>query len=220
MNEYCYFILPDVISSDKNTLSSGERIFAIPTNWPVNIHFKTAEGPFFNLKYLMEYSKMYQNLKQKNPKRAHKIVQKEYIIKVKKGIITEAGLTYERDFLDSLEHLIQGEIKNEKVTGIHFYNEKRVKIIEILETNQLGVWSAIIEKFDPKTNNWIKKESSTTFFPRSWSLAKTISEITDAEKNKVRKVDSQNIYTSKTTSGIVVEIIIMNGKMKTIYPIL
>lgn len=162
---------------------------------------------------------MYHNLKKRNSSRAHKIIQKEYVIKAQEYILTPKGETYEFDFIDAIQHSIKGDVKKDKLTGIHFFNKENTKIIEELELNDKGVWSAIIEKLD-KNDKWVRKDKPTTFFPKDWSASKTISEIMYAEKNKTKKIGTENIYESFTRCGIKLEIIMVNGKRKTIYPVL
>lgn len=219
MENYCYFIIPNARTSEKNGLTAGERIVAFPTSWPIALFPTHSEGPFLSLDFLIKNSIMYNDLKKRNSSRAHKIVQKDYVIKAQEYILTPKGKTYEFDFIDAIQHSIKGEIKNKKLTGIHFFNEKDTKIIEELDINDKGVWSAIIEKLD-KNDKWIKKDKPTTFFPKEWSASKTITEIMNAEKNKVKKVATENIYEAYTSCGIKIEIVMVNGKSKTIYPIL
>jgi hypothetical protein len=219
MENYCYFIIPNALTSEKNGLTAGERIVALPTTWPIALFPTDSEGPFLSLDFLIKNSKIYNDLKNKNSSRAHKIVQKNYIIKAQEYVLTPKGETYEFDFIDAIQHSIKGEVKNEKLTGIHFFNEKDTKIIKELEINDKGVWSAMIQKLD-KNNKWIIKDNPTTFFPKEWSASKTITEIMNAEKNKVKKDGTENIYESYTSCGIKIEIVIVNGKRKTIYPIL
>ena len=75
-------------------------------------------------------------------------------------------------------------------------------------------------KIIDKNGNWVRKDSITTFFPNHWDKTTSSKEILYAVENKKQKKDSENIYISETFSGILVEIIIVNNKMKTIYPIL
>lgn len=219
MKDYCYYIIPNTFTSEKNSLSSGDRIVALPTSWPMSLHPVKAEGPFLSLHYLIEFSKLYADLQKKNSSRAHKIVQKEYIIVAEDYVLTPRGETFEFDFVNALDHSIKGSLKKDKLSGIHFYNEKNTKVIEELETNAKGVWTAIIEKVN-ENGEWIRKHRPTTFFPKDWTAAKTIAEIMYAEKNKIQRTGEGNIFDSNTRCGIKVEIIIKNGKRITVYPVI
>ncbi len=219
MIDLCYYILKDVVSSKKEgELVCGERIFAVPTSFPL-FNFNDGEGPFFNLSYLIENSKIHEELKRVNPKRANKIILDKHIVKIADLELNPEGTEFEWDYIDAIQHARLGTVNKGKLTGIHFYDEKNVKIIEKIDLNEKGVWSAIVEARD-KNGNWVRKESITTFFPNHWDKTTSSKEILYAVENKKQKKDSENIYISETFSGILVEIIIVNNKMKTIYPIL
>jgi hypothetical protein len=219
MIDFCYYILKDVVSSKKEgELVCGERIFAVPTSFPL-FNFNEGEGPFFNLSYLIENSKIHQELKRVNPKRANKIIFDKYIVKIADLELNPEGTEFEWDYIDVIQHARLGTVNKGKLTGIHFYDEKNVKIIKKIDSNEKGVWSAIVEARD-KNGNWVRKDSITTFFPNHWDKTTSSKEILYAVENKKQKKDSENIYISETFSGILVEIIIVNNKMKTIYPIL
>ena len=94
--------------------------------------------------------------------------------------------------------------------GIRFYE---------LKINEKGVWSALIEKLN-NDGKWIRKNSPSTFFPKEWTIGRLLEEIIETDNNKTKKENTENIYESYTKSGIKVEIIIVNGKTKTIYPVL
>ena len=59
--------------------------------------------------------------------------------------------------MQSFVHSVSGTFTNENVTGIHFYDELKVRVIEVLETNENGVWKAKIEAFDYRTKKWKEK---------------------------------------------------------------
>jgi hypothetical protein len=92
-----------------------------------------------------------------------------------------------------------------------------VKIIEFLKSDKIGVWSAIIEKKD-NDGNFVKKEKKH-FFPNNWNQTIAIEELNFAANNIELKPGTKNIYQARTT-GIKVEIIVVNEIMKTIYPVL
>src|SRR5690606_16032623 len=101
------------------------------------------------------------------------------------------------------------------------YDQKKVNIIEVIETNDKGVWRAKIEAYDSKEKKWKPKEKLTDFFPKEWDKTVLLDELYFADKNKSLKAGSQKKYEAVTKSGInVVFIIELNGKVKTIYPIL
>ena len=219
MIDFCYYILKDVVSSKKEgELVCGERIFAIPTTFPL-FNFNDGEGPFLNLPYLIENSKILEGLKKINPRRANKIILSKYILQIRDLEFNPEGSEFKWDYIDAIQHARLGSVKNGKLTGIHFYDEKNIKIIEKIDSNEMGVWSAIVEAKDKK-GNWVRKDSITTFFPNHWDKTTSSKEILFAVKNKRKKNGTDNIYVSETFSGILVEIVIVNNKMKTIYPVL
>lgn len=217
MHNVCYYILDNTKSSEKGDLAIGARIFEVNTNYPI-ISFKEGEGPFYNLKILIENSLIYKKLKVENSKRAHKIIQQNYIVKVAGGNLIPKGTTYKPDFIDALQHSYLGEIKKGKLTGNHFYDENKVKIIEFLKSDKNGVWSAIIEKKD-SNGNFIRKEKNT-FFPNNWNQTIALEELNFASNNIELKPRTKNIYQARTLTGIKVEIVVVNEIMKTIYPVL
>lgn len=219
MSNHCFFIIPDIFSSEKGDLNAGERIVKFPLNWSFTMKPSGSEGPFFNLKDLLEQSILYKNLKKTNPKRAQKIIQKEYIITAKDFSLINQNLSLEEDFIYSINHSVKGEIQNKKLKGVHYYDENKIKIIEELKINEKGVWSALIEKLN-NDGKWIRKHSPSTFFPKEWTIGRLLEEIIETDNNKTKKENTENIYESYTKSGIKVEIIIVNGKTKTIYPVL
>lgn len=219
MEKFCYYILNDVISSKKEgELVCGVRIFAMPTDFPI-IEHTDGEGPFFNLSYLIQNSKIYEELKKTNSKRANKIILDKYISKIVDFELTEKDVVFDWDYIQAVQHSSLGVVKNGKLTGIHFYDDKRIKIIECIDANEKGVWSAIIEVKDAK-GNWIRKEKETTFFPNHWDKTTITRELLFAVKNMKKKNGKDSIFESETLTGIDVEIVKVNGVMKTIYPVI
>jgi hypothetical protein len=217
MHNVCYYILDNAKSSKKGDLEIGARIFEVNTNDPI-ISFKEGEGPFYNLKFLIENSLIYKKLKVENSKRAHKIIQQNYIVKIAGGSLIPKDTTFKPDFIDALQHSYLGEIKKGKLTGNHFYDENKVKIIEFLKSDKNGVWSAIIEKKD-SNGDFIRKEKNT-FFPNNWNQTIALEELNFASNNIELKPGTKNIYQARTLTGIKVEIVVVNKIMKTIYPVL
>ena len=222
---YCYYIAKNLAKikrtkvSEVGDLVAGERIIAFPTNLPVIIG-KDLEGPYLEIKHLIKYSKFYNFLKVKNSKRAAKIIQPEYIIKTADLVSSPKGQTYSSDFMQSFVHSVSGTFTNENVTGIHFYDELKVRVIEVLETNENGVWKAKIEAFDYQTKKWKEKIKPTDFFPKDWDKTKLLEEINFANQFKKLKEGTKKVFESITKSGVNVIFIVDNEKIKTVYPII
>lgn len=125
------------------------------------------------------------------------------------------------NFINVLKHCVRGQIKNEKVSGVHYYDPDTIRILKIIELNDaIGVWEAEIEIYDKKRDKWIRKVNSTTFFPKDWTMHQLFHECYYAVNNMEKKDKCKNVFTSQTETGIKVEIISINNEMKSIYPLL
>ena len=206
--------------SEIGDLSDGEIIIAIETKFPIIQDSTDLDGPYFDLKGLINNSKIYGDLKKRSPKRANKIIQKENI-KIAEGMFfSPKDRIFDFEFIRGFVHSVFGNFKNEEVTGIHFYDESKIKIKELIDTNSKGVWRAKIEVLDPYSNKWREKQKPTDFFPKEWDRTIILDELYFANMNKKIKNGTNNVYEGVTKSGINVIFIIENNKIKTIYPIL
>ena len=61
--EFCYFVIPEVKTSRKEDLNLGTRIVCLPLSFNITTQPENSEGPFFNLKTLIDYSLLYNQLK-------------------------------------------------------------------------------------------------------------------------------------------------------------
>ncbi len=140
---------------------------------------------------------------------------------VKDFIFTKEDFSVNKDFINVFEHCVRGEVKKGKVSGVHYFDKERVRIIKIVNQNKSnGIIEAEIEYCDKKTNEWIKRDKPTTLFPLNWSIHQLFHECVYAINSKEKKIDSNNVYTSTTESGIKVKIISINNKIKSIYLLL
>lgn len=217
--KYKYYIDKNTFINDKQGLKPGVRIKKIPSTYIFN--FTNGEGPFDDLQTLKKKSTIYRNVLLRNPKRAQQICLEKNICIVKDFIFAKKDLSIDINFINTLEHITKGRVVKGKVSGVHYYDSERVRILKVIEQNKInGIWSAEIEFFDKKTDMWIRKSNPTTFFPINWSIHQLFYECLHAVNNKQKKIDSKNVYNSKTKSGIKVEIICINGKIKSLYPLL
>jgi len=178
------------------------------------------EGPFKSLSSLRKESKIFQQLLKSNPKRAQQICLEKNINEIQATVKTDNDTRLSPEFVEVIEHCIKGKIKKGKITGVHFYDEKSVKIKKVLKRNKMGVFEAVIEYYDSEMNRWLKKEKSSTFFPLTWTYSKLFHECLFALNNKNKKFGTLNLYRSKMKSGIKVEIVIKEGILKSIYPLI
>lgn len=217
--DYKYYIHKNTFLNDKQGLKPGVRIEKIPSNYKID--FKEGEGPFDDILTLKKRSTIFRNILLRNPKRAQQICLEKNIIEIKDFILTKENFSISTDFINVFEHCIKGKVQRGKVTGVHYYNPEKVKILKLIDVNKSNnVWKAEIEFFDKKAKIWIKKDTPSTFFPPNWSIHQLFHECIYAVDNKEEKIHSNNVFTSKTASGINVEIICYNGKLKSIYPLL
>jgi len=217
--EYNYYINKNTFLNDKQSLKAGVRIEKIPSFYTVN--FKNGDGPFKDLSTLKKKSTIYRNLLLRNSKRAQQICLEKNICAVKDFIFTKEDFSVSKDFINTFEHCIKGQIKKGKVTGVHHYDSTKVKILNIIDQNESnGIWKAEIEFYDRISEKWIKKDRPSTFFPLKWTMHQLFHECYYATNNKKLKDNSENVFLAKTESGINVEIICINGETKSIYPLL
>ncbi len=217
--EYKYYIDENIFVNDKQGLKPGVRIKKIPSLYTIN--FTNGEGPFDDLPTLKKNSKIYRDIQLKDPRRAQQICLEKNINEVIDFVFANDDLSVDVDFLNVLQHCTKGTVTKGKVSGVHFFDFSKVRILKIIERNKSnGIWKAEIEFYDEQSNKWVRKENPTTFFPINWNFHQLFHECLYAVNNKQKRIESNNVYESKTASGINVEIISINGKMKSIYPLL
>lgn len=217
--EYHYYILQNGFSTDKQNLKPGTFILRIPTCYSIN--FNEGNGPYKSLRALKKYSPIYKFLLKTNTHRAQQIINQKNIITSKKLIATPKESEFNKKVIDGFIHATIGRIKNGNLTGIHFFDPERVRILEIIEENIItNVFKAKFEFFDTRTKQWVQKKSATTFFPKHWNLATLLMECKFAfdQLNETALKDGK--IKSLTKSNIEVVIIIKNGILKSLYPLI
>jgi hypothetical protein len=217
--EYHYHIIQNGISSDKQKLKAGTFIVRLPSVCLMN--FSDGNGPYKSLRALKRYSPIFKLLQKTNTKRAQQIVIEKNIIEAQKLIATPRGTEFKPEIVDGFIHATIGRIKKGDLTGIHFFNSQKIRVLEMLEHNKLtNVFKARFEFYDSRTKKWIEKKAASTFFPKEWNLATLLMEC----KFAFDKIDEENLKDGKTKSitksNIEVEIIIKNGILKSLYPLI
>ncbi|CAZ97343.1 Conserved hypothetical protein [Zobellia galactanivorans] len=218
--EFQYYIHEDTFTTNKQGLKTGTTISKVPSVYTIKYVEDGDEGPFKDLPSLRKESKIFRKLLTTNPKRAQQICQEKHINVMKDFVLTDENVSVSPDFVELIEHCTKGKIRNGRITGIHFYDRELVKIRKVLKKNKKGVFEAKIEYYDSEMDRWTKKEKPSTFFPPTWTLNKLFHECLFAVNNKKKKFGALNVYKSKMESGINVEIIIKDGLLKSIYPLL
>ncbi|WP_378185242.1 EndoU domain-containing protein [Aquimarina sp. W85] len=224
MIKYSFYILKQISTTDKQGLSSGPIITKVP-NHLVHffeqkiLNFKQGDGPFNSLRALKKNSVIFKNIASTNSKRAQKILKESNINEVKNFIATPKNQDYNPELIDLIDHCIRGRVSNGNITGVHFYDEDRVRILEITNKNiETGVWEAKFQYKHPFNHKWITKETESTFFPKNWNLTKLFQEVHFAYSEKVKF--SNNKFRGITSQGIHIIFVYNNGKPKSVYPLL
>jgi len=217
--EYYYYIIPNGVSTGKQKLKPGMFIVRIPTHFP--IPFTDGNGPYKSVRALKRYSPIFKNLQRTNTKRAQQISDEKNIIKSEKLIAVPRGTTFKKEIVDGFIHATIGRIKKGDLTGIHFFDPEKVRILKIIELNKTtNVFKARFEFYDVRTEKWIEKRAASTFFPKDWNLATLLMEC----KFAFDKINDEDLKEGKiksiTKSNIEIVMIVKNGILKSLYPLL
>ena len=134
------------------------------------------------------------------------------------------------------EHIFEGETKvgsngNIRAVGFHMegfqaLGKARVSEYEVNNSGTRvedvdGVYRGKVEVFDSATSTWIAKTANggySTFFPRSWSQVKVLSEILSVFSDSSNH--SGNMFFGKSRSGVWIQgFTNANNEIVTAYPI-
>jgi len=217
---YFFYIVENIATSNPTDQGLDTRILKVPADVIV-CKIKEGDGPYKSIRNLKRNSKIFHSFLIKGSRQVAKLLNDNNIVSVKDLIITPNDREYSKEFIKLFDHTVRGQIKNKNVYGLHFYDPERIRIIEITrKENTNGVWAAMVEVFDKSTHRWIAKEKETTFFPKNWTITQLFHECDFAYVHK-KKIDSKIcVYSSRTLSGVRVDIIIENNEVKTIYPLI
>ena len=108
----------------------------------------------------------------------------------------------------NMEHIFQGEINRKgQATGFHHEgsigHSGKARIIQVMQgPNLKGVYIGKVEIFNTKTATWVQKSVPSTFYPKTWSRSKVISEIKSAYKNGCI---IGNKFSGVSNSGVIIE---------------
>jgi hypothetical protein len=219
MNDVLYYLMDNCACIDSPfDLKTGVRIIAFKGGpYPIS---EKLEGPYTSISQITKLSPIYKKLMIENGSRAQKIIEEKniLIVSLKDAIFVKHGEKHSEDFLKAIQHSVKGNLKANKILGVHFFDESNMRIKTIIgETDQHCVWKAIVDVFERQNNKWFSKES--TFFPRSWTRTQLFHELKYAYEHRTKVENSQFRYEAKTSSGVPVIIIIKNGKLSSIYPV-
>jgi hypothetical protein len=216
-----YYIVDDIISSRNNDLPIGTRILKVTYSYQSLVfQFKTGDGPYRTIKELRKKSPRFKKLQRANPQRAQKICDKKFIINVADKTLVKESIDEQLKgkLYHMLDHIVSGKISKDNISGIHFFEPKFHRVIEVTKTkNKKGVWEAKIEAIRPKKNEWIKKDRPSTFFPIEWTKELLVLKLYEAFNNK--KELTQSKFIGITKCGIEIVFIIQDNKIVSVYPV-
>jgi hypothetical protein len=211
-----YYIGANLASLDCQDLKPGYRIFQIIGNF--QYESPVLDGPYDSIAQLKKESYIFKEALRKDSRRVQKILRPDRIVKIKDFAITDRNNSKPPDFLKTIEHIVKGDFRSKSLSGIHFYEEKRMTLIQITGSEDANkVWKAIVEVKDPNSDRMYRKE--TNFFPIEWDLTRLFHECEVAFAHCVRNNRKEFVCESYTESGIPVELIIKNNELISIYPI-
>ena len=215
--EYKYFIGKNRNFGSQD-LQTDKHIFKTADEYPPIGVGGDFEGPFKSVNELTEKSTFYSDLQKQKPRTANKLLYPQNIREVDNFLLIPKGKSYNKELFKTIQHALKPDFINGQVQGLHFYNPKDTKILEIYRTNSRGVIFAKILKQDFKTKKWYQKE--TTLFPFDWHIGNLFAELDIAFLYRFLIPLSKNKYGAVTPSGIKVIFVIVNGIGKTVYPII
>ena len=117
-------------------------------------------------------------------------------------------------------HIFRGDISpGGTISGYHHrmfgWDKGSIKLINITKRGKKGVYGGIIEYIQ---NGSHKKYS--TFFPNSWSPKVVKEEVNTALFNALNSGQTSGYVRAKGKRGVLIEMIISDGIVKTAYPII
>jgi hypothetical protein len=217
----CYYIFKHLPSETKDMLDGPRIVLFRDANFEFGFDENVAEGPFQDLTELKTKSVLYKNLLISDRKRAEKILLDKFIVVPADfvGFPVTSDEEYAKIIHRIMQHSTNGTIKGKDVKGVHVYRSQKVRIIKVtFEDQELKMFKAEIEVLNERTNNWVRKEAETTFFPIDWDIQRLIDECYCAFKNRQKKSETE--YIGVTCSGIrVLFQFSKDGQFKTVYPI-
>ena len=120
---------------------------------------------------------------------------------------------------DIIQYIIEGKIKRGKCFGIHLFCTSYHRNVEIIQpADKNGIWQALLETRHPKTNTWVKKEKSSTMFPKIWDEKMLKIKLIEAFENKKKKTSYK--YIGFTHCKVPIVFIFQKGIISSVYPLI
>jgi hypothetical protein len=212
-----YYFVPKLDVDDNSNLFKPYRVLKLHVNFPIQPNKLTG---YDSLKDLRKKDANWKAYYAEDSKSAVKVCQEKFIVSAKNFIITPSDKEFKYVSFKLLKHTIMGELSND-INGIHLYSELNKSIVDIQkveEEDKRGVWVARIKYYSKERDKTYIKEKST-MFPLSWDPTTYMFEIYEAYKNRKPVESDETKFHSKTLSGIPVEFIIKDNRLRTVYPL-
>ena len=154
---------------EKIKLPFGIKIWKYRTTLPLlTMNSDISQGPYSTLSILEEISPIMEELKKKYSRSQYKVLfEEKNIPELTDIILMPQDKSYPLDLVHMITHGLKGDINRNIATGGHFLDPNKIRIIDLLGTDDRGVMKAKIEIRDPKSNKWILKKSSYNFIPQN-----------------------------------------------------
>lgn len=210
-----YYVVEGWASANPDeNLKSRIRIAAIPDTFPFRPKHLVGHN---SIRHLRRFDEKWKRLKALSSKKADSLYDEKFILGVHDFILTPTDKKFNEYSFHLLQHAIHGSY-DKGFQGLHLiskYNKEIVRIEKTKKEDVNGVWEARVFVFNSKRNKTYEKVS--TFFPKSWTPTHFMFEIFHAINN-IEVSPAITGYSSKTLSGIPVEVVIENNRARSIYP--
>jgi hypothetical protein len=210
-----YYLVKNV-DSRPQILEPGLRIVSFKNQIPI-FRNTESEGPFYTVEEIVLNSQFYLEHKKENAERAKQIILKKNILNADKPVqVKNSDIEkFDSSFGDLLHHILLGNIKKNKLQGIHFFDRDLHEVIIITKSiDRFGVWEGIVRSKSLKKNNI--KDKRSTFFPENWNTIILVQKLIEAFKSKIKL--SENKYRGQTKEGMYIIFFMDKNKLLTVYP--
>lgn len=174
-------------------------------------------GPYASIDMLIKFSPIIQEIRKKYGDKYKVVLEEKNISTHSETILIPPDKQFHKGLPDLVMHATKGDVNRYESTGGHLLHKDKVRISQLIDTDNKGVMKAYIEIFDYKNNKWVSKKLPSTLFPKTWDMQKFFNECTFCFEN--RKYLEDDKYTATTTSGIKTIVVVQGDKPITFYPI-
>lgn len=176
-------------------------------------------GPYNSISNLKKHSPIFKSILTENPKLANKLVEPKRVKRAIKPVLIPKGMSFPIDLKTFYEHCMCGTFKDGLYTGVHFYDKEAVIIKRRYYTSFSGVMKADVLKYNYELKQWFLK-TNTNLFPYFWNETVLLLKLDHAFRWKFPLTGKKGLFGALTDCGIKVVFAYMNGKPKTVYPLI